>query len=154
MKVRCIQTEINKDKKSLFGIDADFDPCFQITIGKECTVFGISIIHGKSGYSGLVMYEILDDVRSYCISMPHCLFEIIDGRASSYWEIRINNEDITIWPEDFFAIISLMIFQMVNHWQERNLMKFLKKCKMNTHRNKMARGCSKNNNRKLYTGPK
>jgi hypothetical protein len=103
MKVRCIQTEINKDKKSLFGIDADFDPCFQITIGKECTVFGISIIHGKSGYSGLVMYEILDDVRSYCISMPHCLFEIIDGRASSYWEIRINNEDITIWPEDFFC---------------------------------------------------
>jgi hypothetical protein len=101
MKVCCIQDKMTEQQKLLFGIDLNYDPNYQITINKEYIVLGISFFFENNSFGSLAFYEILDDVKSYCTSMPFCLFEIIDPRVSSYWEIKINNKAITIWPEEF-----------------------------------------------------
>lgn len=39
----------------------------------------------------------------YIISVPLCIFEIVDNRPSQYWKIQKRSEyEISLWPEEFY----------------------------------------------------
>lgn len=70
---------------------------FGLTIGKEYIVFGLRILDGA------VWVELVSDT-GYLYSTPLCLFGIIDGRVSRYWETRVDEDgDVDILPPSFYS---------------------------------------------------
>jgi hypothetical protein len=74
----------------------------QISIGKEYLVLGISFEVNSPVYGNTAMLKIANDARR-CCSIPAALFEIIDGRCSSFWEARFyEGGAVTLWPIQFY----------------------------------------------------
>ncbi len=58
---------------------------FFVTIGKTYVVYGVECSRGQ------VWYYIDDDDRHwYPIRKPAPLFQVVDGRLSTYWSIRVS----------------------------------------------------------------
>ncbi len=75
---------------------------FDITVGKEYVVYGLTTYFNK------VWYYICDDNRDYPIWYPAPLFEVVDNRASSFWKYRFDLADNSIlfafeeWVSDLY----------------------------------------------------
>lgn len=88
MKVMCIKNlatdlpkEINPDLV-LGKADSSRERRFPLLIGKEYTVFGITIRMNCAWY-----YVCDEDFTYYPVWSPAALFEITDGRLSRYWRV-------------------------------------------------------------------
>lgn len=99
MKVRCLGNKFTDEQKEILGVPEHQNPIYQLTIGKEYTVLGLSL---SMDYMKGVMLEIQEDHHSYCVSIPLCLFEIIDPRISAYWRAKQNKHNLLLWPEEFY----------------------------------------------------
>jgi len=75
---------------------------FGVTIGKEYLVVGLSFEINSYAGTGVCVNIVSDG--GYFVTVPLCLFEVLDARASRYWRIRRWEDGITsLWPESFYA---------------------------------------------------
>jgi hypothetical protein len=104
MIVRCVSQYPNQKQLDLLGAKFLRDRTFQVTVGKEYIVFGLTIgIEPDYAGRGLFIHHLSDSPLGYVVSTPACLFEIVDGTASRYWEVRLHNQGtITLWPSSFY----------------------------------------------------
>jgi hypothetical protein len=89
----------NESQTKLLGVGTYFFPGqmdFHLRIDQEYIVYGLSIL------GGVPWIYIIGESGIYCYGVPLCLFEIIDGRVSGYWEIQVVDSDTLIWPHSFF----------------------------------------------------
>ena len=102
MTVKCLAISLNEEQRTKLAISPYLQPAFGLTVGAVYTVLGISFV--KSGvYGSISLFDIQDD-NERCISVPMCLFSIVDPRPSKYWIARASNEfNLTLWPEQFYA---------------------------------------------------
>lgn len=84
-------------------MSALFRTKYQISIGKEYLVLGLSFAIESPVYGNSVLLEILDDAGR-CISVPSALFEMVDGRCSALWEARFDEGMMTAWPSEFYGL--------------------------------------------------
>jgi hypothetical protein len=102
MKVRCIANRLTQEQKKILGLDEGQNPQYQVSKGINYLVLGICFMIGNNHRNG-IMYEIIDDVRKYSLSIPACLFEIVDSRPSKYWQAKgKEGMSLTLWPEEFY----------------------------------------------------
>jgi hypothetical protein len=84
MKIKCISKYATELPEELIRPELSLgrDRVFSLEVGKEYTVYGITC------YLGCLWYYICDeDYTYYPIWNPSALFEITDGRLSSYWQV-------------------------------------------------------------------
>ena len=71
-----------------------------LQVGKEYVVLGIS--HDtRSEYWITHLLELPDELGG-CTYAPLCLFEITDPRPSIFWKAKIIDNDLTLWPPEFY----------------------------------------------------
>ena len=102
MKVRCTATRLSDEKKKAIkmpeGIDPSYDSCF--IVGKEYIVLGVS--HDtRPEYWTTHLLELPDELGS-CTYAPLCLFEIVDPRPSIFWQAKIIDNELILWPVEFY----------------------------------------------------
>jgi len=97
MIVRCISLLPSKQQAKQLGKYYYPDQqTFGLTIGKEYVVYCLEI-HGGMAWVDLV------SETNYLFPAPLCLFEVVDGRVSKYWELRLGEDDSVLFrPPSFF----------------------------------------------------
>ena len=102
MKVRCISTRLTDQQKELMQIRDNRDPHYRSTfiLNKDYVVLGITYLIGESWNTPL--YQLRNEIFNYCISVPACLFEIIDSRSSIFWQARQEFPSFKLWPTEFY----------------------------------------------------
>jgi hypothetical protein len=79
-----------------------FRPQYQVTVGKEYVVLGISFLVASEVYGNCPLFGICDDAGRL-VSMPTVLFELVDPRPSRFWLAkRGGKSDLLLWPEEFY----------------------------------------------------
>jgi hypothetical protein len=102
MRVKCLNSELTEEQRLLFKVPPLFRSKYQISIGEEYLVLGISFEVNSPVYGNTALLEIADDAGR-CRSVPAALFEIIDGRCSSFWEARFFEDGaFALWPPEFY----------------------------------------------------
>lgn len=102
MRVKCLNRELTEEQRLLFKVPPLFRSVYQILIGKEYLVLGISFEVNSPVHGNTALLEIVDDA-GLCLSIPAALFEIIDGKCSSFWEVKIYGDvAVTMWPPEFY----------------------------------------------------
>jgi hypothetical protein len=102
MRVKCINRELTEEQRLLFKVPPLFRTKYQISIGKEYLVLGISFEVNSPVYGNMALLEIVNDA-DLCLSVPAALFEIVDSRCSSFWEARFYDDGtVAIWPTEFY----------------------------------------------------
>jgi len=97
MRVRCISYFLTEEQIEKLGKERIWDSLrFTVKKGKEYLVYGLHTVDGAPW----ILY-IEDPDFCYLSESPLCLFEIVDGRASRYWECRMEDGDIFLWPPSF-----------------------------------------------------
>src|SRR3972149_3066768 len=97
MFVRCISTLPNEEQaKRLLGSYWPGKQTFHVEIGQEYIVFAMSIINGES------WVQIEEKGFEFLIPVPLCLFEIVNGKVPSSWEVCIKGVNIHLWPSSFY----------------------------------------------------
>ncbi|GEM_PF-355069 len=97
MKLQCIATLPNEQQATL--LSPYYQPGkqqFGLAIGREYVALGLTILQG------VPWVELASDAK-FLYSVPLCLFKIIDGQISRYWEARLHeNGNLTLWPSSFY----------------------------------------------------
>ena len=102
MKTKCISRELTEEQRLLFKVPALFRSVYQISIGREYLVLGISFAISSPVYGTTALLEIVDD-PGHCLSVPAALFKIVDSQCSSFWEARFYEDGaVTMWPSEFY----------------------------------------------------
>src|SRR5690606_23244005 len=69
---------------------------YSLHVGDEYTVLGLSF------WSGVVWFEVALSMRTL-VSVPAILFEVVSGRPSSHWDLRLNPDgSVLLWPVLFY----------------------------------------------------
>jgi hypothetical protein len=77
-------------------------PLYQLTVGKDYLVLGLSFLVNSAIYGSSSLLEVCDDAGR-CISIPTMLFEVVDPRPSRFWLAkRVGETDFIFWPEEFY----------------------------------------------------
>ena len=70
---------------------------FPVEIGREYLAFGLRLW----GAGAWVDIEV---DAGYLVSVPLCLFEVVDARVSETWTVRMHDDgDVAVMPEAFHA---------------------------------------------------
>jgi hypothetical protein len=98
MRIRCIALEPTTDQQVQLGASyqrgrTDYD----LDLLREYVVLGISF------RSGIAWAEIATD-GGWLLPVPLFLFEITDARSSRYWEVRIDEQGMSLWPSRFYEL--------------------------------------------------
>lgn len=102
MRVRCLARELTEEQREASSAPSVFKPRYQITEGRVYTVLGISFFLSSSVFGKCCLYSIQDDAGR-CVFVPNALAEITDGRASSFWIAKMDDDfNMTLWPEEFY----------------------------------------------------
>lgn len=100
MKVKCLATSLTVQQKSDLGLMNNQDPQYPYTVGQTYTVLAMS---SKVGVNAGTLLQLQKVPMDYIISVPLCLFDIVDDRPSSYWRIQKRSDyEISLWPEEFY----------------------------------------------------
>ena len=104
MIVKCILAYPREDQIRLLGPGFSRNREFGVVIGREYVVLGLSFENSSQAMGNGVWVDVLLELDiPTLISAPLCLFEIIDARASRYWELRVSDlGTITLWPPSFY----------------------------------------------------
>jgi hypothetical protein len=102
MIVRCVSRFPNDVQLGYLGPGFLRNQDFHITPGKEYVVFGLTVVI-EPGYPGRgLRVEHLTDYGNL-VGTPICLFEILDGTVSQYWQTRVREDGtVTLWPPTFY----------------------------------------------------
>ena len=84
MRVKCIATQSNGAH-------------YRMTVGKEYTVFGISVPLAN----GTCSLWVKDDPGNYFVPTPAVLFEIVDPTVSIYWVIELTTTVLRVSAREF-----------------------------------------------------
>lgn len=99
MIVRCVAVLPTGDQVSLLEASKLYMPgkqSFDVVIQKEYMAFAIRVL------KGIIWIDILSE-SGHLYPVPLSLFEIINGRMSTFWELRqYDDGDIVIQPSSFF----------------------------------------------------
>ncbi len=104
MIVKCISTYASEAQIQMLGPRFRGDRSFGVVPGREYLVLGLIVdaapqSDGRGAWVDVLMEPEIPTV----ISVPLCLFEIVDPRPSRYWEIRVSDEGIVrLWPSSFY----------------------------------------------------
>lgn len=102
MLVRCVASRLTDDQKSQLGVK-DPSPEYELRVGSEYLVLGITFLLPTPPHGGGVRYEILNDYGK-CRSIPAFLFELVDRRVSKHWVARQDDDGaLLLWPEAFYS---------------------------------------------------
>ena len=102
MRTKCISRELTEEQRLLFKVPALFRSVYQISIGREYLVLGISFVVCSPVHGTTALLQIVNDAGN-CSFVPAALFEIVDGRCSSFWEARFHEDGaVTMWPSEFY----------------------------------------------------
>ena len=102
MKTKCISRELTEEQRVFFKVPPVLRTKHQISIGKEYLVLGISFEISSPIYGNTALLQIVNDAGR-CAFIPTALFEVIDGRCSSFWETRLHEGGaVTLWPIEFY----------------------------------------------------
>jgi hypothetical protein len=75
---------------------------FHVTVGKEYLVLGVETFVRSSMWGNSTAIQYMSDYEELAFA-PLLLFEIVDGRVSGHWEMRMGeNGSITLWPPSFY----------------------------------------------------
>lgn len=97
MIVNCVYDSVPVEMKGAVGYDFFCHSKFQLSIGSNYLVLGVSF--GSYG----VLLQIVDDYGK-CIFVPICIFDVIDPRPSKYWKFKkTSDSDLLLWPSEFFV---------------------------------------------------
>jgi hypothetical protein len=70
---------------------------FPVEIGREYMAFGLRL-WGSGAWADIEVDA------GYLVSVPLCLFEVVDGKVSEMWKIRMHDDgDIDLLPEAFHS---------------------------------------------------
>lgn len=101
MLVRCLASRLTDHQKCQLGVKNPA-PEYQLRVGGEYLVLGITFLLPTPPHGGGVRYEILNDYGK-CRSIPAFLFEVVDGRASQHWLARQSEDGaLLLWPKAFY----------------------------------------------------
>lgn len=97
MRIKCISLLPNKQQAKRLGkYYYPGQQTYEVALGKEYVVYCLEIIDGMAW----VHYD--SESNRLSIS-PLCLFKIIDGRVSQYWELRLWEENnVLLRPPSFY----------------------------------------------------
>jgi hypothetical protein len=102
MIVKCVSQYPTEDQLDYLGPKFFKNQAFHITIGKEYIVLGLSVSVEPDPSGRGVAVEIVTDY-GHLGGTPLCLFQIVDGTASRYWEVKVREDGIvTLWPTSFY----------------------------------------------------
>jgi hypothetical protein len=102
MLVRCVAGHLTEDQKEQLLVK-DPAPEYQLRVGGEYLVLGMTFLLPALPHGGGVRYEILNDYGK-CRSIPAFLFELIDSRVSKHWVARQDDDGaVVLWPPEFYA---------------------------------------------------
>src|SRR3990170_5825961 len=97
MLVKCVATLPDEDQaKKLTGSYWPGKQVFDIAVGHEYIVFGMTIINGEP------WVDIEKKGSEYIVPVPLCLFQIVNGQVPSLWEVSIRDGDLLLWPSSFY----------------------------------------------------
>ncbi|MFX1412134.1 MAG: hypothetical protein ACFFA6_17475 [Promethearchaeota archaeon] len=98
MRVKCIGLLPNEQQaKQLGPYYFPGEQAFHgLIVGTEYIVFGLEIL------GGMPWIQLSLEDENYLFSAPLCLFAIVDGRVSRYWEARVKNGNLLLWPTSFY----------------------------------------------------
>ncbi|WP_147444155.1 MULTISPECIES: hypothetical protein [Corallococcus] len=103
MMVRCIADKLSDEQKILLRIAQGHSTSYQLQIGSDYLVLALTFSLPTEPYGGGAEYQILNGF-GVCRSVPACLFNVIDNRASEYWRVRQDEDgSLLLWPEEFFV---------------------------------------------------
>ncbi len=104
MKVRCISKSVSAEQARAIGMPERYNPEWALTVRREYLVLGIRFLLHLPHFGSAPVLEIQEDNRHYCVSIPSCLFEIVDPRPSRFWVVKKQGDfDLALWPEEFYA---------------------------------------------------
>ena len=103
MKVKCIGTRLSNEQARQIQDRDGAKVDYQLTVGNEYLVLGITMVIPNEPVGGGVQYQILNDYGG-CRIVPAGLFEIVDNRVSKYWRARYDEDGaLMLWPDEFFS---------------------------------------------------
>jgi hypothetical protein len=102
MIVRCVSVLPNEEQAKLLG--DNYRPSqmtYGLELGKEYVVFGLSLFGGMSWVD--IASEATSADPGYLHPAPLCLFEIVNGHVSRYWEAHQHGDrDLMLQPRSFY----------------------------------------------------
>jgi len=102
MIAKCVSAYPNQEQLDFLGTEFFKDREFHVTAGDEYVVLGLTfVVENDSSGRGLLL-EHVDDY-GHLVTTPACLFDILDGTVSRYWQIRVGRDGmVTLWPPSFY----------------------------------------------------
>jgi hypothetical protein len=102
MKVQCKGRELTEEQRSFFRVPSLFRPNYQVSIGKEYLVIGISFGVNNPHHGNSALFEIVND-DGHLVLHPAALFDITDARCSSFWRAKAHGDGmVTLRPEELY----------------------------------------------------
>jgi len=104
MIVKCVSAYPTETQIQVLGPGFRRDRSFGVVEGREYLVLGLIIDSAaQSDGRGAWVDVLMEPEIPTVISVPLCLFEIIDPRVSRYWQVRVSDEGIVnLWPPSFY----------------------------------------------------
>lgn len=102
MTGKCVAISIRSELRESSSMSKHVNPEYQISIGKEYTVLGVTFLARSPVYGSMTILMVQDDAGR-CIDVPSPLMEIVDPRPSQYWRARgFDDASFMLWPEEFY----------------------------------------------------
>src|SRR5262245_27003672 len=100
MRVMCRAVSLTSEQKREIGIPERENPNYSswLAVGAIYMVLGVNC---QVGYYAGTLLQLPGD---YVHFVPLCLFNVVDGRPSRYWEARkFGDSCLMLWPAEFYA---------------------------------------------------
>ncbi len=102
MKVICRKKYLSEEQNTILGYTKDNRTSFELTVGEEYTVLGISFQTMSPLNKGTIL--LLRDDIGRCAFIPVCLVDVSNAIPSIYWRAKKKDDfSLSFWPEEFFA---------------------------------------------------
>jgi len=101
MRVRCIQQRPSETQVTALGSSYYRSQSFHLTVGKEYVAIGLDLAIDSNVHGNGVWIHLVSD-HGNLIWAPLALFEVTDPRVSKYWEARVFDEGLKLWPPSLF----------------------------------------------------
>jgi hypothetical protein len=103
MKVRCLHEYPTPEQLAQLGADLYRHQRFNITVGQKYLGLGLSFYFTSRLTGPGITFEHKDN-DGEPTAAPAFLFEVIDPRASKYWELKIDEDGTArLWPPSFYS---------------------------------------------------
>ncbi len=101
MRVRCLQQRPSENQVAALGSRYYRSQSFHLTVGKEYVAIGLDLAVDSNVHGTGVWVHLVSD-QGNLIWAPLALFEVTDRRVSKYWEARVFDKGLKLWPPSLF----------------------------------------------------